>query len=190
MNDTKSDWMCPLLVTYATFLDWGPAWGKSFDGKKMEEIRATYEDYRTRLLSTSQPLKEPTVDLGQPQYHGLSNGAQFLPSPPFDQYQPLTYALPSGDQTHWNVQTQPNFPFSGQSHPVDTPSGNNEIMAMHPVGESVPINAPISINNAVTSLHNTGHCPLVNTDISSPGPCYHLQEDSRPRQSLGKSRRK
>lgn len=131
--------------------------------------------------------KNLTVDWGQSQYHGLSNGAQFLPSPPFDQYQPLTYALPNGDQTHWNVQTQLNFPFSGQSHPVDTPSGNNEIMAMHPVGESVLINAPISINNAVTSLHNTGHCPLVNTGISSPAPATTCKKTRDPAKALEKA---
>ncbi|KAK3176223.1 hypothetical protein OEA41_007546 [Lepraria neglecta] len=187
MNNTTSDWMRPLLATYATFLQWGPAWGISFDGKKMEEIRAMYGEYRTRLSSTSQPPIEPAVDWGQSQYHGLSNGAQFLPGPSFDQDQPLTHALPRGDQAHWNVQTQPNFPSSGQSHPVDTPSSNNETMAMHPVGESLPINAPISKNNATTPLDNTGHYPLVNTSISSPAPTSTYKKTRDPAKALEKA---
>lgn len=58
---------------------------------------------------------------------------------------------------------------------------------MHPVGESVLINAPISINNAVTSLHNTGHCPLVNTGISSPAPATTCKKTRDPAKALEKA---
>ena len=153
----------------------------------MEEVRAMYGEYRTKLSSTSQPPIEPAVDWGQSQYHGLSNGPQFLPGPPFDQDQPLTHALPGGDQAHLNVQTQPTFPSSGQSHPVDTPSNNNETMAIHPVGESLPIDALISNNNVTTLLHNTGHCPLVNARISSPAPATTCKKTRDAAKALEKA---